>query len=67
MVAFITAEDVPGENRVKGGATDGLLLAEGKVEYVGQPIALIVATTQRTAEDISLAMCSLERHLSLPV
>ena len=51
MVAFITAEDVPGENRVKGGATDGLLLAEGIVEYVGQPIALVVAATQRAAED----------------
>ena len=51
MVAVIAAQDVPGENRVKGGPTDGLLLAEGKVEWVGQPIALVVAATQRGAED----------------
>ena len=76
VVAFITAEDVPGENKVKGGPTDGLLLAEGIVEYVGQPIALVVATTQRGAEDAARRVavvyghskvCACTHPLSAPV
>ena len=51
VVAVITARDIPGENKVKGGATDSALLAAERVEYMGQPIALLVATAPRLAEE----------------
>lgn len=38
-------------SQVKGGATDAALLAEGRVEYMGQPIGLIVARAPRLAEE----------------
>jgi hypothetical protein len=51
VVALITAGDIPGENKVKGGASDSALLASERVEYVGQPLALLVATAPRLAEE----------------
>ncbi|EIE21740.1 molybdenum cofactor-binding domain-containing protein [Coccomyxa subellipsoidea C-169] len=50
VVAFISAKDVPGENRVKGGASDAPLFAEDRVEYVGQHIGIIVAETPKQAQ-----------------
>ncbi|BDA47143.1 Xanthine dehydrogenase/oxidase [Coccomyxa sp. Obi] len=50
VVAFISAKDVPGENKVKGGASDAPLFAEDKVEYVGQHIGIVVAETPKQAQ-----------------
>ena len=45
----MSAKDVPGENKVKGGASDSPVFADGKVEHVGQVIGLILADTPRAA------------------
>ncbi len=49
VTAVFTAADIPGANNVSPVAKDDLLLAEGEVLYVGQPIFLVAATSQRAA------------------
>lgn len=49
VAAVLTAADVPGENQIGGIVQDEALLARGEVHYVGQPVALVVATTPRQA------------------
>ncbi|HXH15188.1 MAG TPA: xanthine dehydrogenase molybdopterin binding subunit [Sphingomonas sp.] len=49
VVAVFTAAYIPGANNVSPVAKDDLLLADGEVLYVGQPIFLVAATSQRAA------------------
>jgi xanthine dehydrogenase large subunit len=49
VIAVFTAADIPGANNVSPVAKDDLLLADGEVLYVGQPIFLVAATSQRAA------------------
>jgi xanthine dehydrogenase large subunit len=49
VVAVYTHSDVPGLNQVGHMVKDQPLLAVDTVEYIGQPIALVVAGTQREA------------------
>ncbi|MCP8890280.1 xanthine dehydrogenase molybdopterin binding subunit [Sphingomonas faeni] len=49
IVAVFTAADIPGANNVSPVAKDDLLLADGEVLYVGQPVFLVAATSQRAA------------------
>jgi xanthine dehydrogenase large subunit len=49
VIAVFTAADIPGANNVSPVAKDDLLLADGEVLYVGQPVFLIAATSQRAA------------------
>jgi xanthine dehydrogenase large subunit len=49
VVAVYTAADIPGANDVSPVAGDDRLLAEGEVLFVGQPIFLVAATSQRAA------------------
>jgi xanthine dehydrogenase large subunit len=49
VIAVFTADDIPGINDVSPAAGDDRLLAEGEVLYVGQPIFLVAATSQRAA------------------
>jgi len=49
VVAVFTAQDIPGTNNVAPVAADDLLLAEGEVLSVGQPIFLVAATSQMAA------------------
>ena len=51
MVAWVSAKDVPGENKVKGGASDSPVFADSKVEHVGQVIGLVIAHTPRAATE----------------
>ena len=51
MVDWVSAADVPGENKVKGGASDSPVFAEGKVEHVGQVIGLVIADSPRAAQE----------------
>nr|VFK29207.1 MAG: xanthine dehydrogenase large subunit [Candidatus Kentron sp. MB] len=44
-----TAEDIPGENQIGNIIPDEPLLASGKVYYVGQPIAIVVANSAEIA------------------
>ncbi len=49
VVAVLTAEDIPGENQIGGIIPDEPLFAEQEVEYIGQPIALVVAESESIA------------------
>ncbi len=52
--AFITAKDIPGENNIAHGNGDiQPLLAEDTVNYIGQPIAIVVATSREEAISLS--------------
>lgn len=50
---IFTYSDIPGENQVGGIIQDEVLFAEDIVEYIGQPIALIVAENFLTAKQAS--------------
>lgn len=45
------AKDIPGENQVGGIIKDEHLLAEHTVQFIGEPIALIVATSDKICKD----------------
>ncbi len=45
VVAVLTAADIPGENNVGAILHDDPILADGEVQYLGQPIFLVVAET----------------------
>jgi len=46
VVAVLTAADIPGENQIGPIILDEPLLADGDVHFEGQPVAVVVATTQ---------------------
>ncbi len=50
VVAVYTHQDVPGLNQVGHILKDQPLLAIDSVEYIGQPIAMVVAESHRAAE-----------------
>lgn len=45
VVAVLTAADIPGRNSIAGPGRDEPLFAADRVEFAGQPVALIVATS----------------------
>ena len=47
--AVLTAEDVPGDNRLGPIIADEELLATNEVHYIGQPIALVLDDTVEQA------------------
>lgn len=49
VVAVLTAEDIPGQNQWGTIIADQPLLARETVQYVGQPIAVVVAETSALA------------------
>lgn len=61
---IFTYKDIPGENQVGGIVQDEALFAEDKVEFVGQPIALVVAedflTAKRASKKIKIEIEELE-------
>jgi xanthine dehydrogenase large subunit len=50
---IFTAKDIPGENQIGGIVPDEELLAEDIVEFIGQPIAIVVADTLLNAKAAS--------------
>ena len=50
VIKIITYSDIPGENQIGGILPDEPLLAESEVHYIGQPIALILATSEKIAK-----------------
>ena len=58
VVAVLTAADIPGENQIGAILPDEPLLADGKVHHVGQPVAVVLATSaaeaRRARLDINL-------------
>ncbi len=47
----ITAEEIPGRNQIGGIIEDEELLASGKVEFIGQPVALVVVDKKSIANE----------------
>ena len=45
VVSIITAKDIPGKNQIGGIIQDETLLAENEVHFIGEPIALVLATS----------------------
>lgn len=55
VIKVITAADIPGENQIGNIFPDETLLAVNKAEYIGEPIAVILAhsrTIARKARDL---------------
>ncbi|MFH1262986.1 MAG: molybdopterin cofactor-binding domain-containing protein [Pseudomonadota bacterium] len=49
VVAVFTSKEIPGENQIGGIIQDEPLLADAIVDYVGQPVALVVAREDSVA------------------
>ena len=49
VVAVFTADDIPGANECGPIIHDDPILADGVVQYVGQPMFIVVATSHETA------------------
>ena len=56
VVKVVTANDIPGENQVGYALPDQPLLAEGKVRFHGEPVALIAAETPEAALEGALSL-----------
>lgn len=50
VVKIITAKDIPGQNQVGNIIADEVLLADKKVEFIGEPIAIVIAETLEAAK-----------------
>lgn len=51
--AIITSEGIPGANQVGGIIQDETLLAQREVHFIGEPIALVIAASIKTAKKAS--------------
>ncbi len=51
VVCVLTAKDIPGINRYGIAFQDQYAMAEGKVRYIGDPVALVAAETEEAAKD----------------
>ena len=51
VLAVLTAKDVPGSNRFGVVFKDECILAEDKVRYMGDAIAIVAAVDEKTAEE----------------
>lgn len=47
---ILIAKDIPGENQIGGIVQDEELLAKNQVEFIGQPIAVVVADNQKVSK-----------------
>lgn len=48
---IFTAKDIPGKNQIGNIIPDEVLLAEDEVEFIGQPVAVVVADDQLIANE----------------
>ncbi|MCE1164084.1 MAG: molybdopterin-dependent oxidoreductase [Bacteroidetes bacterium] len=62
--AVLTANDIPGENQIGGIIQDEKLLADTEVEFIGEPVAFVVAesflTARKAAKKIKIEIEKLE-------
>ncbi|MEW6265121.1 MAG: molybdopterin cofactor-binding domain-containing protein [Thermodesulfobacteriota bacterium] len=65
VTCVLTARDVPGNNRYGIAFADHYALAEGKVRYAGDPVALVAAETEEIAREAVKAIRV--RYKELPV
>ncbi|WP_419831974.1 xanthine dehydrogenase molybdopterin binding subunit [Endozoicomonas atrinae] len=50
VVAVITADDIPGHKDIGPVFPGDMLLAEGRVDYIGQPVFAVAATSHKAAK-----------------
>ena len=50
IVAILRASDIPGDNQIGNIIQDEILLAENQVHFMGQPIALVVGRSKKSAK-----------------
>jgi xanthine dehydrogenase large subunit len=69
VVAVFTSKDIPGENNCGPIIHDDPFLASGKVEFLGQPVAVVVARSilraRQAAQGASVAVSELPAILSI--
>jgi CO/xanthine dehydrogenase Mo-binding subunit len=65
VACVLTAKDIPGVNRYGIAYQDQVALAEDKVRYIGDPVALVAAETEEIAKDAVKAIRV--RYRPLPV
>ena len=65
VACVLTAKDIPGVNRYGIAFQDQYALAEDRVRYVGEPVALVAAETEEIAKDAIKAIRV--RYRELPV
>ena len=53
VVKIITADDIPGVNQIGNIVQDEVLLAEDEVDFIGQPIAIIVSDSNKIGKAAS--------------
>ncbi len=62
--AVITAKDIPGANQIGGIIQDEKLFADTEVEFIGEPVALVIAenplTARKAAKRIKIEIENLE-------
>jgi xanthine dehydrogenase large subunit len=66
VVAVFTASDIPGANEVGPIVHDDPILADGVVQYVGQPVFLVVATSHDAARRAAAQAKHCVRYDALP-
>lgn len=50
VLKVITAKDIPGKNQIGNIIQDEVLLAENEVDFIGQPVALIISSSKQIGE-----------------
>ena len=50
IISIYLAKDIPGENQIGPIIQDETLLAENKVHFIGEPVALVVAKTPQLSQ-----------------
>ncbi len=53
VVKILLSSDIPGENQIGGIIQDETLLADGIVHFIGEPIALVIASSVESARKAS--------------
>lgn len=66
VCAVLTAKDIPGENQIGGIIPDEVCMADGHVQFIGEPIAVVAAESAEIAE-AALKEIELEIEEETPV
>ncbi|MDR0320329.1 MAG: xanthine dehydrogenase family protein molybdopterin-binding subunit, partial [Treponema sp.] len=61
---FISAKDIPGENKLEG--TNIPILADTTLSYIGEPIAILIGSDKETLEDLA-ARCEILFNEEKPI
>lgn len=66
VAEVLTYQDIPGQNQIGVGILDEPLLPNKKVNYIGQPVAVVVAQNEQIAEQ-ALKLINIKYQPLLPI